>query len=44
MEGIQPGKQRLIYSGRSLDNEELTLSEYKIEETSVLYLVLTYDD
>ena len=39
-EGIAPKNQRLIYSGKSLD-DSLTLKEYNIRPNFVLNLVLT---
>ena len=38
-EGIPPSQQRLIYSGRQLA-DELTLSDYNVENDSTFHLVL----
>uniref|UniRef100_A0AAR2LFY9 Ubiquitin-like protein NEDD8 n=1 Tax=Pygocentrus nattereri TaxID=42514 RepID=A0AAR2LFY9_PYGNA len=38
-EGIPPQQQRLIYSGKQM-NDEKTASDYKIQGGSVLHLVL----
>lgn len=39
-EGIPPKGQRLIYSGRQLENDR-TLSSYDIQHESILHLVLS---
>lgn len=41
-EGIEPNKQRLIYSGRELE-EGRTLADYNIYKDSTIYLVLKYN-
>ncbi|XP_049276223.1 NEDD8 isoform X2 [Rhipicephalus sanguineus] len=38
-EGIPPAQQRLIYSGKQM-NDEKTATEYKVQGGSVLHLVL----
>lgn len=39
-EGIPPKGQRLIFSGRQLENDR-TLSSYDMQHESILHLVLT---